>query len=306
MKKETFICSDGKKLACFVWDDVQQPKGVVQVLHGMTSHMQRYRELGQILNSYGYIVFGDDHRPHGETAGLDNLGKATKTNFFENVNDEIEITKMLKDRFGLPVHLFAHSYGSFIAQSYLTKDTSLMNSVILSGSSYMGGAKLGFGKLLTSLQRVKYRMDAPNLMMFNMTFAANNKHFEHEGLLNSWLNRDPKQVELYNNDPYCNFYMSHGFYYSMMRGLYDAYQKSALGNISKDLPIFVVSGSQDPLGGMGKKVERLYHTYKGLGLNVDFKLYEGARHELTSDPKKDEIIKDMVDFFDKNGGKYAN
>lgn len=307
MKKETFVCSDGKKLACFIWDNVQNPKGVVQILHGMTSHMQRYRELGEILNGYGYIAFGDDHRPHGETAGPDKLGKATKTNFFENVNDEIEITKMLKERFrGLPVHLFAHSYGSFLAQAYLTKDTSLLSSVILSGSSYMGGKKLGFGKLLTSLQRLKYKMDEPNLMMFNMTFAANNKHFEGEGVLNSWLNRDSKQVELYNNDPYCNFYMSHGFYYSMMRGLYNAYRKTALDSISKDLPIFIISGSQDPLGGMGKKIAKLYKVYKDLGLNVGFRLYEGARHELTSDPQKDEIIKDMVAFFDENGGLYAN
>lgn len=209
---------------------------------------------------------------------------------------------MLKQRYGLPVQLFAHSYGSFLAQAYLTRDTSLLSGVILSGSSYMGGTRLYFGKILTGLQRLKYRMDEPNLMMFDMTFAANNKFFKDEKIPNAWLNRDASKVELYNNDPFCNFYMTHGFYYSMIRGLLKAYQKTALSNINKQLPILIISGTKDPLGGMGKKVTKLYDTYKKLGLNVSIKLYEGARHELTSDTEKDIIIEDMVRFFDANGG----
>ncbi len=300
MKKETFISYDGKELACFLWDDVVNPKGVVQILHGMTSHMKRYMELGQELNRYGYIAYGDDHRPHGDTAGMDNLGKAGKNNFEENVLDEIEITKMLKSRFNLPVQLFAHSYGSFLAQSYITRQAELLDGLILSGSAHMGGAKLVFGKLLTALQRAKYRMDQPNHMLFKMTFVANNKPFLQDGIDNAWLNRDMEKVALYNDDPYCNFIMTHGFYYSMMRGLQKAYKKSALARISKALPIFMISGSRDPLGAMGRKVQKLYDAYNQLGLNVRMKLYEDARHELTSDIDKDIVIKDMVEFFDGN------
>jgi alpha-beta hydrolase superfamily lysophospholipase len=137
MKKEVFVSYDGKKLACFLWDDVTNPKGVIQIVHGMTSHMQRFKEFGEELNRRGYIAYGDDHRPHGETAGLENLGKAGKNNFSENVRDEIEITKMLKARFRLPVQLFSHSYGSFLAQSYITTDSALIDGLILSGSAYM-------------------------------------------------------------------------------------------------------------------------------------------------------------------------
>ncbi|MDD3946567.1 MAG: alpha/beta hydrolase [Clostridia bacterium] len=303
MKKETFTSYDGKELACFLWDDVQNPKGVIQIIHGMTSHMQRYKELGETLNRYGYIAYGDDHRPHGETAGIENLGKAEKNNYEENVQDEIAITQMLKKRYGLPVQLFAHSYGSFLAQTYLTRRSDLLEGVILSGSSHMGGARLKFGKVLTSLQRIKYKMDEPNLMLFRMTFEANNKPFAGEGLLNAWLNRDKDKVALYNKDPYCNFYMTHGFYYSMMRGLTETYKKAALSKIRKNLPIYIISGSRDPLGGMGKKVTKLYHAYQSLGLNVKMKLYEDARHELTSDFEKDTVISDMVRFYDGNVGK---
>lgn len=300
MKKEKFTSYDGKELICFLWDDVVEPKGVIQIVHGMTSHMLRYEELGKTLNSYGYIAYGDDHRPHGATAGLENLGKASKNNFQENVLDEIEITKMLKERFKLPVQLFGHSYGSFLAQSYITKNSELLSGLILSGSAYMGGARLKFGKILTAMQRIKYKMDQPNYMLFNMTFNANNKPFSDEKINNAWLNRDVEKVERYNNDPYCNFIMSHGFYYSMMRGLLAAYTQKALNNISKDLPIYIISGSRDPLGGMGKKVIKLYNIYKANNLNVKMKLYENARHELTSDIEKDMILREMAEFFDGN------
>lgn len=300
MRKTIFKSYDGTKLACFVWDDVKEPKGVIQMIHGMTSHMQRYDELAKVWNSYGYIVFGDDHRPHGETAGIENLGKASKQNFCENVLDEIAITKMLKQKYNLPIQIFGHSYGSFLMQAYLEQQDNLINGIILSGSAYMGRLKLLFGRAVTFLQRAFYRMDEPNMMMFKITFAANNKPFLSENLENAWLNRDVEKVALYNNDPYCNFFMTHGFYYSMMRGLGAAYKKSNLEKIKKDLPILIVSGSRDPLGGMGKKVTRLYNVYKKLGLNVEMKLYEGARHELTSDIEKDRIIRELTDFFDKN------
>lgn len=300
MKKIKFKSYDGKELACFLWDDVKNPKGVIQILHGMTSHMMRYDELAKELNRYGYIAFGDDHRPHGDTAGLENLGKAGKNNYNENVWDEIAITKMLKEKYNLPVQLFAHSYGSFLAQAYLEQEDNLLDGVILSGSAHMGGAKLAFGKILTFLQRAVYRMDEPNLMLFNMTFVANNKPFLADKVNNAWLNRDMAKVELYNNDPYCNFIMTHGFYYSMLRGLSKVYKKKAMQKIRKDLPIFIISGSLDPLGKMGKKVTKLYEAYKNLGLNVKMKLYEGARHELTSDIEKDKIIGEMTEFFDSN------
>ena len=296
-KQLEFTSFDGRKLACFLWDKVKEPKGIIQIIHGMTSHMKRYDELAKTLNSYGYVVFGDDHRPNGDSAKLSGLGKASKDNFRENLLDEIEITKALKQRCNLPIVLFAHSYGSFLAQTYIEKAGELINGVILSGSSIMSTLKLAFGKLLTWLQTFFYKMDEPNLMMFNMTFGANNKAFTEDGINNAWLNRDLAKVKAYNDDPYCNFYMSHGFYYSMMRGLYNTYKKSSLAQIKKDLPIFIISGSLDPLGGCGKKIQKLYNTYKSYNLNVKMKLYEGVRHELTSDIEKEIIIKDMIDFF---------
>jgi alpha-beta hydrolase superfamily lysophospholipase len=299
MREIEFISYDGKKLVCALWDEVEQPKGVVQLVHGMTSHMERFDEFARELNKHGYIAFGDDHRPHGKTAGLDRLGVAGKHNFQENLFDEIAITKMLKQRYELPIVMFAHSYGSFLAQRYLSVEGDLLDGVIMSGSAHMGRAKLFAGRLLTAAQRLCYQMEQPNKMMFEMTFKSNNKHFATENLDNVWLCRDISKVEKYNADPYCNFVMSHGFYYSMMRELPKAYRPKQLKKIDKTLPIFIMSGACDPLGGMGAKVKKLFDTYKKYGLNVKMRLYEGVRHELIGDYEKQSIVADIVGFFDK-------
>lgn len=300
MKEIAFKSYDGKQLACFLWDDVEHPKGVIQLVHGLTSHTMRYDDFAAALNAGGYIVFGDDHRMNGKTAGLENLGKAGPDNFNENVRDEIEITKMLREKYGLPVQLFAHSYGSFLGQRYIELAGELIDGVILSGSAYMGGPMLFWGKVLTGFQRAFFGSCRPGKMFYKMTFTSNDRYFPDDGIQNAWLNRDPEKVKLYNADPYCDFIMSHGFFYALMRGLDDAYKKKNLEKIRKDLPIALMSGEKDPVGGMGVKVRALHEVYRSLGLNVQMKIYPDVRHELTGDYDEPAHIADMLAFFDAN------
>jgi len=300
MKEVKFNSFDGKKLACFLWDDVHNPKGVIQLVHGLTSHTMRYDDFAQKLNTAGYIVFGDDHRMNGKTAGLNNLGKAGNNNFNENVLDEIEITKMLRGKYDLPVQLFAHSYGSFLGQRYIELAGDLIDGILLSGSAYMGGKMLFWGKVITLFQRIFCETYSPGNMFYKMTFTSNDRYFLQDHIQNAWLNRDLEKVKIYNSDPYCDFIMSNGFFYALMRGLDDAYKKRNLDRIRKDLPIALMSGEKDPVGGMGVKVKALYELYCSLGLKVTMKIYKDVRHELTGDYDEQAIIGDMLRFFDAN------
>ncbi|MEI6578781.1 MAG: alpha/beta hydrolase [Eubacteriales bacterium] len=301
MKEIEFKSFDGKELACFLWDDVAgMPKGVIQLVHGLTSHTMRYEDFAKTLNANGYIVFGDDHRMNGKTAGLEKLGKADKNNFNENVKDEIYITKMLRGKYALPIQLFAHSYGSFLAQRYIEQAGCLISGVLLSGSAYMGGNMLFLGKVITFFQNLFFKTEGPGKMFYKMTFTSNDKYFLDDNINNAWLNRDLEKVKIYNDDPLCDFVMSNGFFYSLMRGLSDAYKPENLSRIEKNLPIALMSGEKDPVGGMGEKVVALYKLYQSLGLNVTMKLYEDVRHELTADFNQEAIVTDMISFFDSN------
>jgi len=300
MKNLEFESFDKKKLHCCLWDDVKEPKGVIQMIHGMASYAARYDSFAKSLNKEGYIAFADDHRGHGETSKGE-LGVVGYDNFNEGVKDEIEITKYLKQNYKLPVQIFAHSFGSFLAQRYIEINGDNIDGILMSGSAHMGGKKLIFGKIVTSLQKIFSSYDKPDKLLYKITFRSNNKPFLSEGTENAWLNRDIEKVKAYNDDPMCGFIMSNGFYYSLMRGLSDVYLEENLNKIRKDLPLMIMSGSSDPVGGMGVKVKKLYEEYTLRGLeNVSIKLYQDVRHELTSDFDGEVIVKDIIDFFNSN------
>lgn len=301
MKEILFTSFDDTKLNCALWDDIKDAKGIIQIVHGMTSYAGRYDEFAKKLNKSGYIVFADDHRGHGKTSAKDKLGQVEKDNFINCVKDQIEITKMLKEKYHLPVQLFAHSYGSFLGQRYIQLAGDLISGIILSGSSYMGGKKLVLGKVITSIQSCLFGIQKHDKLLYRMTYKSNNKPFLSDNMNNAWLNRDLEKVKLYNSDPLCGYIVSIGFYYSLMRGLIECYKDENLQQIPNDLPIILMSGALDPLGGMGQKVKKLYELYKSIGIqDLSMKLYENVRHELTGDPEQDKIIAEMVEFYNKN------
>ena len=49
----------------------------------------------------------------------------------------------------------------------------------------------------------------------------------------------------------------------------------------------------------GKKSEKLFKMYQNLGLDVSFKLYPGARHELLREINKEEVYQDILNFLDQ-------
>ena len=56
-KYDTFMSVGGQKLEKALWP-VDNPKGVVQLVHGMAEHIRRYDETAQQLNKAGYAVVG--------------------------------------------------------------------------------------------------------------------------------------------------------------------------------------------------------------------------------------------------------
>ena len=141
MKTEFYNAHDGKKIFLGVWDDVAAPKGVLQVSHGMAEHIGRYDDFARFMNENGFIVVGDDHRAHGNTdPNTHGHSVGSRDLFADTVQDEIGITKMLKEKYGLPVVLLGHSYGSFVSQGVIAEGAEGLSGVVLMGSALMKGA----------------------------------------------------------------------------------------------------------------------------------------------------------------------
>ena len=293
MRTESITAVDGKKISLKIWDDVQSPVGVVQIVHGMSEHILRYSDFAEYLNVSGLIVVGDDHRAHGDT-DPDAPGLSGEGDLFEKtVDDEKVITALIKMRYKLPVVILGHSYGSFLTQRYLTLGTDEIDGCVLMGSAAMGGLVVNLGRKMAEGKVKKGKKDEPGKMFAKLTFEAYDKKI-NDGI-NGWLNRDKAEVEKYNSDSKCGFACSNGFYYYFFGGL-QAIAKDKGSQIRKDLPLLIISGDADGVGGYGKLVKKLHKRYEGFGLNPKLKLIEGARHEILNETNKLETYDEVRNF----------
>jgi alpha-beta hydrolase superfamily lysophospholipase len=84
---------------------------------------------------------------------------------------------------------------------------------------------------------------------------------------------------------------------SCLRSLYG--KANAFAAVPKGLPIYILSGAEDPVGGANGFVPLLAGKFKAAGLeNVETRLYPGARHEILNETNKDEVLKDIKDWLE--------
>ena len=215
MKPEKFTSFDNTILQCYLWNDVKNPKGVVQISHGMAEHARRYDAFAQFLNANGYIVFADDHRAHGMTStkqskkGIYGYHKGDIYN--DTVRDEIAITAHLKERFGLPVVYLGHSYGSMLGQRYIEMKNDSCGA-ILCGSACMKGALLGVGCAVANMQYKLLGGEKEGKLLNSLSFGSYNAKFKKDKTEYAWLSRDKDQVRKYIFDEQCGGVMSIAFF----------------------------------------------------------------------------------------------
>jgi alpha-beta hydrolase superfamily lysophospholipase len=65
--------------------------------------------------------------------------------------------------------------------------------------------------------------------------------------------------------------------------------------MDKAKPIYVISGTDDPVGENSKGVKRLLAAYKKQGFtNISQKFYPEARHEIFNETDRDEVTSDFI------------
>lgn len=300
-KNFSFKDDEGVEIFVYKWEPVAEcnPKGVIQISHGMAEHAARYARFAERLTASGYIVYANDHRGHGKTAGkIENVGYCGEDGFNWMVKDMKELTSIIKgENPGLPVFLFGHSMGSMLSQMYIALYGSELKGAILSGTSGKQGFILNLGILMSKRQVVKIGVKAPSETMNKMTFASYNKEFMPTRTPFDWLSRDEEEVDKYVNDKLCGGVFSAGFFYDFLRGLKEMHRPEIMEKIPKSLPVYIVSGEKDPVGKNCKTVASLIEEYKKLGIkDVSYKFYKDGRHEMLNEINKDEVMKDVVNW----------
>ncbi len=277
------------------------PRAIVQLVHGMAEHIRRYDEVAAFLSSEGFVTTGHDHRGHGPDWPKDRLGYfAPKDGWQAILNDTLQVTHALKERWpGLPLILLGHSMGSFLAREYAIRFSGELKALVLSGTGYYGRSLVKAGKLLASLSPAAQ----PAKMVDRIAFSGNNKAFSPPRTPVDWLSRDPERVDAYAADPLCGFLFTGKAYADFFGGLEQLTHPERLKAMRQDLPVLFISGDRDPVGDMGRGVQKVYQSFLDAGMkDVTLRLYPGARHELFNETNRDEVFRDLSVWLKQQAG----
>lgn len=300
MKNFSFVDRYGKEIKYYKWSEVENPKGIVQIVHGMTEYALRYDYFAKKLCENGYIVYAHDQRGHGETSPKDEeKGYIADDEGFdilvENVKELTDVAK--KENSNLPIILFGHSMGSFVSQRYIELYGNGIDGVILSGTNGKPDRITKLGILISKIEIMLKGRKAKSKLMDKLSFGDFNSNFKPTRTDYDWLCSVNEEVDKYIESPVCGFICSTSFYYDLIRGLWKINKKENLNNIPQNLPIYIFAGDKDPVGKFGKGIVKLYDTYKSIGIyNLNYKLYSNGRHEMLNENNKDEVIKDLLDW----------
>jgi alpha-beta hydrolase superfamily lysophospholipase len=273
-----FTSTDGLRIACARWNNRKPGRGIIQIAHGVGEHMGRYLSLIEALVQAGLIVYANDHRGHGKTArSSEALGDLGPGGFNLLVEDMVQLSNIAKsENLGVPFILFGHSMGSFAAQQYVLSHSDSIDGLILSGSGALD--------LITRLAKSAW----PGEDIFNASFTPVRKPFD-------WLSHDPAVADAFIKDPLCFRALQPASMKSFFAASSQLADLCRLRGIRSNLPIYVFSGSEDPIGQKLQGVRTLIERYRKAGiLQVSHNFYAGGGHEMLNESGHKEVITNLL------------
>ena len=280
----TYPAKDGTEIIGYRWDPAGQPRGAVQLTHGMGEHVQRYGALARALTGHGLVAYGQDHRGHGGTAcSADELGQLGPDGWTQLVGDiDLLVSRIHDEQPGLPLVLLAHSMGSFAVQQYLLDHSDRVDAVVLTGT--------------TALDQLEPALDLDkpiDLAVFNAAFEPARTEFD-------WLSRDEAIVDAYIADPRCGFGIDTDAAKDMFAGARRMADPGQVAAMRPDLPLYIAAGELDPVNANLALLNVLVGRYRAAGLtDVTLRTYPGARHEILNETNRDEVVASVLDWIDQ-------
>ncbi len=298
MTEFQLTASDGLKLHIYRWIPQSAPVAIVHIAHGMAEHAKRYERFAEALNKVGVAVYAGDHRGHGKTvpAGKIPGHMAEDAGWTKAVADLRLINQEISSAYpDTPIILMGHSMGSFMAQDYMAKYPETINAVALSATNGPAGTLGKLAQLVSRIEKLRNGNQGHSTLLANMSFKAFNKAFAPNRTEFDWLSRDEAEVDKYVADPLCGFDCSIATWIGLLDALTRIASDEALKKMNKATPVYVFSGTDDPVGEKTKGVKRLLRQYEKHGFSaITHKFYSDGRHELLNETNRDEVTADFI------------
>lgn len=266
-----------------------EPKAIVQIVHGMCEHKERYMQFMDFLVSKGYACVIHDHRGHGESVKkTQDLGYMYKGGWKAMVEDVKVVNQWIKSQYpGRKCILFGHSMGSLVVRSYAKRYDDTIDELFVCGCPSYNWASVVAKWICRLLMLVGLGHHRPKLIQF-LAFDSFNKPFKDEGYSSAWVCSDIQTLEAYHKDPLCQFIFTSNGFYNLFGLMQDCYSDKGWGVKNPNIPVHFISGTDDPCRISDKAFDEAVAKMKK-HYDVDSRLFEGMRHEILNETKKQAV-----------------
>lgn len=293
---QTFqLKSQAGPIHCTLWLPQNEPRGLVQIVHGIAEYAARYHDFAKFLTDRGFVVVGNDHPGHGYSVSPKHgLGYLTN-GWMESVRVIHMLYKKMRETYpNIPYFMLGHSMGSFLLRTYLFTYHTDLTGVMLSGTGWMPPAALRAGKLLCREEAARLGAENTSELLQSIIFQGFNKKFAPNRTPYDWICSNEVVVDAYAADPLCNWTPSIQLCAEVVKGLLMIENRSNLVRMQKTLPVFFFSGQLDPVGNMGTGTIQAVRAFKQAGMkDVLLELYPYMRHECLNETGKEKVYGDV-------------
>lgn len=298
-KDEVFVSDfDGLNIHYDIYEPGDNDNGIViQGMHGMCEHKERYEGFGKCLAEQGFTLVMSAHRGHkGGVSSKEDYGYMGVDGLHGAREDGHQLTNIIKAKYpNKKVVLFGHSMGSLIARLYFQQYADELSGLIVCGSpAPNGAAKIAQG--LCSVIRSFKGPKGYSKFINDLAFGSYNKRTSKKTEFD-WLSVDENNVKFYIEDEACGFPFSIQSFYDLMGGIAEVYGDYPKPLKNPGCPVLFVAGKEDACGSYGEGVVKAREHMLNQGVkNVHIKLYDNMRHEILNEVNWNDVVVDIVDF----------
>ena len=285
-------------------------RGVIQIVHGASEYGFRYDEFARYLCGCGFAVLANDHLGHGKSAYPSGCPVyfGRKQGWWHVIADMETLHQRIERKFPhLPIILFAHSMGSFLARTHMIMHPGAYSAYILSGTGHPSQVVIRSGKRAAAIRMKKIGPSGVSPFIDQMTFGSFNQNFAPNRTPFDWIAASEKAVDSYIADSLCGRPMTVGLFRDMIEGLSYITQPENIRLMDRNSPIFLIAGEQDPVGNMGKDIFKIRTIFTSVGMqDVCMNLYPGLRHDILHEACHPQVYHDIYSWLSHRSAIFHN
>lgn len=272
------------------------PKGILQVVHGMVEHKNRYYPFMEWMASKGYVCVAHDHRGHGSSIkSREDLGFMYEGGWQALIDDTLMVNEWVRSEYpGLPLTLLGHSMGSMVVRAFTKRYDDRIDALIVVGCPSNNPAK-GFGICLARILGFFCGSHHRSKLMYTLSIGSYNKAFKAENDRNAWIVSDLETRASIAADDHCGFIFTANGYYNLLSLMKDCYDTREWALANPSLPVRFLSGAEDPCRVSDEAIAKAVEAMKKAGYaDVTLKLYPGMRHHILLETDRVKVWNDIL------------